>query len=79
MATTQRARLSMDVDPQLRRRLKMVAAAHDQTVTEYVERALQRTLAEEEQQISWSRLSAPAFDRDWNSDEDAIYDQLSAR
>lgn len=69
----------MDVDPQLRRRLKIVAAAHDQTLTQYVERALQRALAEDEQQSAWSQLSAPVFNRDWSSDEDAVYDQLSAR
>lgn len=79
MTIAHRARLSLDVDPQLRRRLKIVAAAHDQTLTEYVERTLRRALIEEEQKVDWSRLSAPAFDRDWNSDDDAIYDQLSAR
>ncbi|MGI8912198.1 MAG: hypothetical protein ACR2JY_00160 [Chloroflexota bacterium] len=78
MVAPHRARLSMDDDPQLRRRLKMVAAAHDQTITQYVERALQRALAEDELQAGWSQLSAPAFNRDWNSDEDAVYDQLSA-
>lgn len=77
MVTTNRARLSMDIDPQLRRRLKMVAAARDQTITQYVEHALEQSLAEDEHGAAWSQLSVPVFARDWNSNEDTIYDQFA--
>lgn len=41
----QRARLSIDVEPELRRRIKIAAAARDLSVREYVEAILRRALA----------------------------------
>ncbi len=39
-----RVRLSVDVDPDLRRRIKISAAARDETVKDFLERAILREL-----------------------------------
>lgn len=44
-----RVRLSVDVDPALRRRVKMVAASKDQSVKEWIEGAIKRELLAETQ------------------------------
>jgi hypothetical protein len=78
-----RARLSIDVAPELRRRLKIAAASRDLSVRDYVETILRRALEAEERgetlsdQVFWSRLSARSFARDWESEEDQAYDRLS--
>ena len=56
----------------------------DLSVRDYVTAILQRAIAEDAQQeaageaAAWGRLSASAFARDWVSEEDAVYDSLSA-
>jgi len=78
-----RARLSIDVAPELRRRLKIAAAARDLTVRDYVEAILRRALETDErgdtasETAAWSQLSARSFARDWNSEEDQVYDRLA--
>lgn len=73
MATSsdrRRARLSIDVEPELQRRIKVAAAARDISVRDYVADILERALAEEERSdpttaaTAWTGLSAPAFARD---------------
>jgi uncharacterized protein (DUF1778 family) len=72
---SRRPRLTVEVDPDIRRRLKMAAARHDVTIREYVLAAVEQALAAEDQQ-SWSRLSEAAFARDWDSVDDAVYDAV---
>lgn len=55
-----RVRLSVDVDPELRRRVKVVAAARDQSVKEWVEAAIQGALNRE----AWG-ITEYAQDRAW--------------
>ncbi len=43
-----RVRLTVDVAPDLRRRIKIAAASRDETVKEWIERAILRELREEE-------------------------------
>ncbi len=80
-----RARLTIDVSPELRRQIKVAAAIRDLSVREFVEAALLRALTEQgrsEDQVeqrAWSQLSAQSFARDWDSEEDAVYDQLDPR
>ena len=69
-----RVRLSLDVEPELGRRLKVAAAARDETITAFVERLVRQAL-DENDTAAWARLSAPSFARDWDSPEDAVYDQ----
>lgn len=57
-----RVRLSVDVDPELRRRIKMSAAARDETVKDFLERAIMRELEngdEEEWEIYPSEGGKP--------------------
>jgi hypothetical protein len=66
----------VEVDPELRRRIKMAAVAHDETVREYMVTAVTRRLEEDSAAATWGALSYSSFARDWDSEEDAVYDQL---
>ena len=46
-STTKRPRISMDVQPQIRRRLRLAAAKHDLTIRQYVLQATQERLRED--------------------------------
>lgn len=82
-AKSRRARLSIDVEPELRRKIKIAAIERDLSVRDYVIAILQRAIHEDERQeglsdgAAWAQLSASAFARDWASEEDAVYDNLS--
>ncbi len=80
-APSPRARLTIDVEPDLRRQIKIAAARHDQTVRDYVITTLRRALDAEpaDDTTGWGPLSARSFARDWDSEEDAVYDDLSPR
>jgi hypothetical protein len=73
-----RARLSIDVEPELRRRIKRAAAARSLSVREYVEAILRQALEAEAQsedaaaQAAWSTLSARGPARDVEQDETSI-------
>ena len=77
------AHLTIAVAPELRQRLQAAAAAHQLSLPEYIETVLQQALAVEErdtaateaERADWSRLSARSFARDWDSEEDAVYDR----
>ena len=79
---TGRVRLSVDVEPELRKRLKLVATERDMTVHEFVVALLQEAVAQAEREraeaegAGWPRLSAQAFARDWESEADQVYDRL---
>lgn len=68
-------RLSVEVDPEVHRRLKIAAARHDTTIREYVLAAIERAL-DAEDLPGWSWLSERAFGRDWDSEDDAVYDAV---
>jgi len=72
---TRKPRISIEVEPDLRRRLRIAAARRDITMREYVLTAVEQALSEEES-LDWTRLSEPAFARDWDSASDAVYDAL---
>lgn len=48
-----RVRLSVDVDPELRRRVRMAAASKDQSVKEWLEDVLKRELKRTEEDTAW--------------------------
>jgi hypothetical protein len=48
-----RVRLSVDVDPELRRRVRMAAASKDQSVKEWLEGVLERVLERTDEDIAW--------------------------
>ena len=78
-----RARLWIDVEPELRRKIMVAAAERESSIRDYVVAILQRALAEEErgegrnESAAWTRLATRSFARDWDSDEDRVYDELS--
>lgn len=73
-----RVRLSADVDAELRRRVRVAAASSDSSVSEWIEAAVRHELEREETRTAAvSHASAPAFARDWDSDEDSVYDELA--
>ena len=76
-----KVRLSLDVASDFHRRLEAAAVEHGLSISEYVVRTLDRALAvesgEADDPSTWARLSARSFARDWDSPEDAVYDQLS--
>lgn len=48
-----RVRLSVDVDPELRRRVRVAAASKDQSVKEWLEDVLKRELGRADEDVSW--------------------------
>ncbi len=48
-----RVRLSVDVDAELRRRVRMAAASKDQSVKEWLEGVLERELERTDEDIAW--------------------------
>lgn len=48
-----RVRLSVDVDPELRRRVRMAAASKDQSVKQWLEEMLERELKRSTEDMSW--------------------------
>lgn len=73
-----RVRITADVDAELRRRVKIAAVRADRSVSGWVEEALTRELEREARETAAvSRVSVPAFARDWDSEDDAVYDGIS--
>ncbi len=48
-----RVRLSVDVEPELRRRVRVAAASKDQSVKEWLEGVLERELKRTDEDIAW--------------------------
>ncbi len=77
-----RLSLAIDVEPDLRRQIERGAATRDLSVPDYVVAILERATAAEasdassDSSVEWAHLSARAFARDWQSDEDGVYDEL---
>lgn len=73
-------RLSIDIEPELQRKIQIAASRKDLSVRDYVITVLQHALVVEEDgeapsdEAEWARLSARSFARDWDSDEDQVYE-----
>ena len=85
MPTTQprRARLSIDVPREARRRIRIAAAKRDQSIREYVweavERRLKDDLADElsaTDRVALNERADPVLADLWNNPKDAAYDKL---
>jgi hypothetical protein len=77
-----RARLSIDVEPELLRKIKVISAQKDLSVRDYIVSILRRALEEEAasgpaEASGWAQLSTRSFARDWESEEDGAYDRPS--
>lgn len=81
---TKRPRISVDVRPELRRRLRIAAARRDVNVSRYVVEAiedrLQQDLGDETGGLLALNASAdPVLAELWDNPRDAAYEQLRAR
>lgn len=76
---TKRPRISIDVDPDFRRRVRVAAAQHEVSVREYVLSALEAQLKEDLQPKKGLRertaLTDPLLAELWDNPFDAEYDE----
>jgi hypothetical protein len=63
--TTKRSRITIDISPELRRRIKLAALQHDLSIGEYVGDILEETVPKEENTIPPERrpVTREAFER----------------
>jgi uncharacterized protein (DUF1778 family) len=77
-----RARLSIDVSPEERRRIRLAAAMHDSSIREYVLEAIQERLTRDletkdrEGLLTLTAKVDPVLAELWNNEKDAAYDRL---
>jgi uncharacterized protein (DUF1778 family) len=76
-----RPRISIDVQPELRRRLRLAAAKHDRTVRQYVLEAIEERLREDlgeesEGILALTAKTDPVLAELWDNKRDAEYDRL---
>ena len=85
MATrkSNRARLSIDVTPALRRRIRIVASARELSITDYVVDAIKERLKNDLEELGGEKgllamtaRSDPVLAELWDNDKDAEYDRL---
>lgn len=76
-----RPRISLDVDPEVRRRIRLAAAKRDVSVQQYLMDALRERLREDlgddsEGLVALTAKADPVLAVLWNNDRDAAYDRL---
>ena len=76
-----RVRLSVDVDPELRRRVRIAAASKDQSIKEWLEDVLRRELEGSNEDIAWleSDLSRLGEIEPYEWAEDELEDETPVR
>ena len=76
----ERCRLSIDVGPEDRRRIKMSATIHNETIREYVLKAVMERLQQDskhtESLLSMNGDADPVLADLWNNEKDSAYDKL---
>ena len=80
-SAAKRPRISIDVQPRIRRRLRLAAAKHDLTIRRYVLHAIEERLREDlgDDDAGAGGLTAsadPVLAELWNNRKDAEYDHL---
>lgn len=80
-SSPKRPRLSVDVSPSVRRRLRVAAARRDVTVGTYVLTAIERQLEqdlkdESDALLALTAATDPVLAELWDNPRDAAYDQL---
>ncbi|GAB1355372.1 MAG TPA: DUF1778 domain-containing protein [Candidatus Rifleibacterium sp.] len=73
-----RERLSIDVTPEERRRVKAVAALSGKSVKEFILESIREKIArefEERDLVAMMTYPCSALETLWNNDQDAIYDE----
>lgn len=81
VSLAKRPRISIDVIPETRRRLRLAAAKHDLTVTQYILQAVDERLREDLGPEAGGLLALtaeadPVLARLWDNPKDAEYDRL---
>ena len=69
------ARLTIDLEPALHKRLKVVTARRGITMRRYCVEAIERRLAEEPAEYL-TVAEAPVLAELWDNEDDAVYDDL---
>ena len=80
-SSAKRPRISLDVQPELRHRLRLAAARRDLTVGQYMLEAIQDRLREDlgedsEGLFSLTAKADPVLAELWDNPRDAAYDRL---
>lgn len=80
-ATTKRPRISIDVEPEVRRRLRLAAAKRDLTVRRYILEAIEEQLKEDlgdegDGALALTAKADPVLAELWDNRKDAEYDRL---
>jgi uncharacterized protein (DUF1778 family) len=83
-SSAKRPRISVDVVPAVRRRLRLAAAHRDVTVQQYVLEAIEERLREDlgdegEELLALNAKADPLLAELWDNRKDAAYDRLRAR
>ena len=83
-SSAKRPRISVDVVPEVRRRLRLAAARHDVTVRQYVLEAIEERLREDlgdegEELLALTAKADPLLAELWDNRKDAAYDRLRSR
>jgi uncharacterized protein (DUF1778 family) len=80
-SSVKRPRISVDVLPEVRRRLRLAAAKRDLTVRQYVLEAIEERLREDlgdggEEVLALTAKADPVLAELWDNRRDAEYDRL---
>jgi uncharacterized protein (DUF1778 family) len=80
-SSTKRPRISIDVQPEVRRRLRLAAAKRDLTIRQYVLEAIEFRLREDlgddgEDALALTAKADPVLAELWDNPKDAAYDRL---
>ena len=83
-SSVKRPRVSVDVVPEVRRRLRLAAARRDVTVRQYVLEAIEERLREDlggdgEELLALNAKADPVLAELWDNRKDAAYDRLRSR
>ncbi|MCD6554530.1 MAG: hypothetical protein J7M16_11030 [Anaerolineae bacterium] len=83
ITTAKRSRLTIDIPPEVKRRLRLASAQRDVSMREYVLQALEERLAEDlppmaerEGLLALTARSDPVLAELWDNEKDAAYDRL---
>jgi hypothetical protein len=76
-----RPRISLDVDPELRRRVRLAAAMRDVTVRRYLLEAIEARLRDDlsepdDDAVALTATADPVLAELWDNDRDAAHDRL---
>lgn len=79
--SVKRPRISFDVEPELRRRLRLAAAKRDLTLRQYVLAAINDRLREDladerDRLLGMTKTADPVLAELWDNPSDAEYDRL---